>query len=79
MLKERDYKKETIMRCHKVLRKMVLSEGMNLIPLSILCLRVEETHWNTGFDSIKEANELGIVCLKCSMDVEIFKLANGII
>lgn len=54
-------------------------EGINRIPLTVLCSEVQQTHWDARFDSIKGFNELEITCPKCSVDVEVFQVSRKIL
>lgn len=79
MFKNRNPKKAIIIKCHKVFKKMVPIEGINYIPLTVLCFEVQETHWDVRFDSIKGLNKIGITYPKYSVDVEVFNLSREIL
>lgn len=74
ILEQSESTKETIIRCRKNLRTMITDKGLELIPQIVQCPKEDAPQWDVRPCSIRGLKKLEVKCIKCCVDVKVYKL-----
>lgn len=79
MLKKLGPKKIVIRYCKEAFRKMVTRHELSFVLQTEMCRGGYPPHCGDDITSIQRENEVYVICLKCSPDVEVFKIKTGLL